>query len=234
MRDIYDLVQSEIFDKINTSVKVVSASALTSGNQNIEFCNNKWVRVGQYVKDSSDKLWKVISISSLGVVTLKKPTGATNITSKDVLYVITPKFLFGTHTSANNELTLKRQKTNDILPLIWLIENIGEVEYGKQSVIERDSSLRLFFLDDIDPSNGLNEDFRKNVVSPMLNLKDEFLNVVSNNPIFKEYSSVDIRTITRFGNEKEKGVFENILNDNLSGVELRITLNIYKKNKCNC
>lgn len=234
MRDIYDLVQEEIFDKINLSVKVVSATALSGGTQNIEFCNSKWVRVGQYVEDSSSKKWKVTAISSLGVVTLKKPTGATDIVAKNTLTLISPKFLFGTHTSANNELTIKRQKTNDVLPLIWLVENIGEVEYGKQSTIERDSSLRLFFLDDIDPSNGLNEDFRKNVVSPMLNLKDEFLRVVNANPIFKEYSSVDIRTITRFGNEKEKGVFENILNDNLSGVELRITLNIYKKNKCNC
>jgi hypothetical protein len=234
MKDIYYIVQDEIFNKINLDVKVKSVNSLSSGTQNIELCYMKWVRVGEYLKDSSDKLWKVTAISSLNVITVKKPTGATDIVLNDSLSVVAPKFLFGTHTSANNELTLKRQKTNNILPLIWLVENIRETEYGKMSSIERDSQLRFFFLDDIDPSNGLNEDFRKNAVSPMIALKDEFLRVINLNPIFKRYVSCDTRTITRFGNEKEKGVFENILNDNLSGVELNITLNIFKNYKCNC
>ena len=234
MRDIFDLVQEEILNKINLNIKVVSVGALTSGIQIVSFCSNKWIRVGQYLTDSSDKLWKITAIDTNGEVSIKKPTGATNPSVRDVFEVVEPKFLFGTHRSANNEYTLKQRKTNDLLPLIWLVENIRETEYGKGSTFERDSNLRFFFLDDIDPNNELNEDFRKNVVSPMLGLKDEFLRVIKSNPIFGNYKSVDIRTITRFGNEKESGVFENILNDNLSGVELGITLNIYRNRKCNC
>jgi hypothetical protein len=234
MRDIYDLVQDEIFNKININIEVINASILTNGVQIVSFCSNKWLRVGQFLTDSNNKQWKIILIDSNGNVSIKKPQGATGVKSLDVLKVISPKFLFGTHISANNEYTLKQRKTNDLLPLIWLVENIREKEYGRDSSIERDSNLRFFFLDDIDPKNQLNEDFRKNAVTPMLALKDEFLNVIQNNSIFVPYTSVDIRTITRFGNEKESGAFENILNDNLSGVELNITLNVYRNNKCNC
>lgn len=228
MRDIYDIVQEEIFDKINVSVKVVSASALSGGNQTIEVCYNKWIRVGHYLTDINDKKWLIQSVTESGIV-VKKPTGATNIAINDTLSITSPKFLFGTRKSANAEYSKNRS-----LPIIWLVENIREKEYNYGSSIERESQLRFYFLDENNPNQYTNEDYRKNVVTPMYGLKDEFLRVVNTNKIFKTFDSVDIRPITRFGNESEKGMLENILNDNLSGLELNITLGVYRRKKCNC
>jgi len=175
MRDIYDIVKDEIFDNINTEVKVLRVISVVGTTQKIEVCNNKWVRVGQYMTDSSNKQWKVIEV-----------------------------------------------------------ENIGEEEYDQTSNIERRSDIRVFFLDDNNPEQFDNVDYRQKVVSPMIALKDEFLRVINSNVLFENYGSCRTRPITRFGNEDEKGSIENILDENLSGVELRITLPINKSGNCKC
>ena len=233
MKDIYDIVQDEIFSKLNNEVKIVSASALSGGTQTIVLCVQKWVRVGTYLKDVSNKNWLIQSITDNEIV-VKKPTGATNLSVNQTLTLIEPKFLFGTRISADNEYKKTSNDNRNKLPLIWLVENIRETEYNYGSAIERDASLRFYFLDDNNPKQYLNEDYRKNVVTPMIGLKDEFLRIVRSNKIFQTYESVDIRTITRFGNETEQGVIENILSDNLSGLELSIKLSVKRKKECNC
>jgi hypothetical protein len=228
MKDIYDIVQDEIFNKINCVVKINSVTALSGGTQTISLCFNKWVRVGHYLTDSSDKQWLIQSITNNSIV-VKKPTGATDLVLHQELELKNPKFLFGTRFSANMEY-LKAKG----LPLIWLIETIRETEYNYGSSIERSSQLRFFLLDENNPKQYINDDYRKNVVTPMYGLKDEFLRVINSNTLFKGYESVEVRPITRFGNENEKGYAGNILDDNLSGIELSITLDIYRRKNCNC
>ena len=100
--------------------------------------------------------------------------------------------------------------------------------------LNQDISEITFFLDDNNPEQFNNVDYRQKVVSPMIALKDEFLLVIQKNVLFEDYGSCRTRPITRFGNEDEKGSFENILDENLSGVELRITLPINKSGNCKC
>ena len=64
MKDIYDIVQDEIFSKLNNEVKIVSASSLSGGTQTIVLCVQKWVRVGTYLKDVSNKNWLIQSITN--------------------------------------------------------------------------------------------------------------------------------------------------------------------------
>lgn len=234
MRDIYELFQTEIVDKINCIVEVKNVTPLTNGSQNITLCNNKWLRVNQYLTDLNGFAWLVTNISNEEIITVKKPSGATDIVYLQKLTVKQPKFLFGSMTTANNEYLLRGLDNRQKLPLIWLVENITEKEYGRESSIERDSNFRVYLLDDNNPNQMLADDFRNEVVYPMIALKDEVVKAIQKNRIFKRYDSIDTRPFTRFGNENEKGVFQNILDDNLSGVELKINLSIYKDKKCIC
>ena len=238
MVDIYDIVQDEIFDLMDNTVKIISASVLSGeGTQLIELCANKWIRVGQSMTDIYDKEWIIQSISSIGLVTVLKPTGGSDLERNDILTIKSPKFLFGTHRSADDEYKDRVYKDADNrnqLPLIWLVESISETEYDYTKTKERDSDIRLYFLDDNNPEEYMNDDYRRNVVSPMIGLKDEFIRVVQNNILFDKLVSWKTRPITRFGNEDEKGYFENILSDNFSGVELRVTLPIFKTTRCKC
>lgn len=235
MRDIYDLVQDEIFNNIDNTIKVESITAPSGGNQVVTFCNNKWIRVNQVVKDSLNREYKVISISQNGNVTLKLPTGVTSIAKREIFDIKEPKFIFGSKINANNEYNLRGKDNRTKLPLCWLVESINETEYNLKSSKERDVTLRFYLLDDNNPSQYLTSDYRLNVVTPMIALKDEIKRVIENNVLFELPNAYNTRTITRFGNENESGVFENIIDDNLSGVELSVTLPIYKSGKnCKC
>ena len=68
----------------------------------------------------------------------------------------------------------------------------------------------------------------------MTELINEFLNVVNEKAIYKRVLEFDLITFSRFGVESENGMFENILDANLSGVELRFTLAKFKENCKNC
>jgi hypothetical protein len=105
--------------------------------------------------------------------------------------------------------------------------------FGRESVIEFESDLRLFFLDETNVTQYLNSAHRENVVEPMERLLNEFLNVVNSDREYKTVEDYEVITFSRFGVENEQGMFKNVLDANLSGVELRVTLSKYKE-KCKC
>jgi hypothetical protein len=119
------------------------------------------------------------------------------------------------------------------LPLVWLVESVTEEEYGVRSNLERKSSIRVLFLDNNNPKQYQTNDYRLNVVSPMIGLKDAFIKAVLGNTLFNDLESWNTRPFTRLGVESDKGFEANILDENLSGVELSITLPIRKTN-CKC
>ena len=232
MKDIYDIVQDEIFNKLNKSVKILTVSNVTTVFT-VELCDNKWIRVGQDLTDVGGKLWKITAISSTGVITCNKPIGATNLVKYQVLTIKQPFFLFGTQVNANNTYLKLNKYSRLKLPLVWLVESISETEYGVRSNIERKSSIKVLFLDDNNPKQYLTNDYRLNVVSPMIGLKDAFIKTILNNNLFDDLESWNTKPFTRLGAESDNGFINNIIDENLSGVELTITLPIRKTN-CKC
>jgi hypothetical protein len=67
----------------------------------------------------------------------------------------------------------------------------------------------------------------------MTKLADEFVKIVQSDRSFLRVDNWEIVEFSRFGTEQENGYFKNILDANLSGVELKIKLTKYKEN-CKC
>jgi len=232
MKDIFDIVKDEIIDKIDLTVKVVSVSNVGS-IFTIELCDNKWVRVNQYLNNGAHN-WLITAINSNGIITATKPTGSSNITKRQILTIKEPTFMSGTKLAVNSEWLSLTNDMRNKLPLIWLLESIEEQEFGIKSSIERKSKVRVLFLDDNNPKQYLIKDYRKNVVSPMLGLKDSFVDAINKNLIFDYIESWSSKPFTRFGTENENGYLNNILDADLSGVQLDISLPIYKRKECKC
>jgi hypothetical protein len=232
MKDIFDIVKDEIIDKIDLTVKVISVSNVGSVFT-IELCDNKWVRVNQYLNNGSHN-WLITAINSNGIITATKPTGSSNITKRQILTIKEPTFMSGTKLAVNSEWLSLTNDMRNKLPLIWLLESIEEQEFGIKSSIERKSKIRVLFLDDNNPKQYLIKDYRKNVVIPMLGLKDGFNEAIKKNLIFDYIESWSSKPFTRFGTENENGYLNNILDADLSGVQLDITLPIYKRKECKC
>jgi len=194
-------------------------------------CDTKWARVGKIVYDQSANQYQITKVD-VDVSIQLIPIGHTNEPT-DILYLTSPFWITGTKLATNAEWSKAEKSLMKKTPLAWLLEVIRLRKYGRDSVIEFESDLRMFFLDETNATQYYTSDHRENVVFPMERLALEFIKQIENNRNFQTIDQYDIVTFSRFGVERENGMFQNVLDANLSGVELRITLTKFKEN-CKC
>jgi hypothetical protein len=198
----------------------------------LDFCKTKWGRKGKLIEDENGNLFQITSINydeEIGAVSV--PSG---INFTDGAYLLPePFFISGTKLATNREWTIADSNLMRKTPIIWLLETIDETRFGRGDSREFEASLRMFFLDETDIKNYYTEDHRREVVLPMQKLVAEFIEVVNSDVRFKAVEDYRMRTFSRFGVENENGMFQNILDANLSGVELTVTLTKFKTN-CKC
>lgn len=193
-------------------------------------CRTKWLRVGKIVLNENDERFQ---ITELQPDEWFKATSLDGGTLNQIAFLPVPFGITGTKMNANIEWLQADSDLTRKTPIIWLLEMIRFTTFHRGSSVEFETDLRLFFLDETDPVNFYTMDHRTNVVQPMNKLIDEFLHVIQFNPLFKMVERTDRFTFSRFGVERENGAFQNVLDANLSGVELRFTLSKFKGN-CKC
>jgi len=198
---------NEITFEVNELVDQIDVSIVgTYDSETTQFisCNTKWARVGKNVTDAEENKYTITEIVTDEYVTLS-PLGHENEPT-NVIYLSNPFWITGTKLATNSEWSKAEKNLMKKTPLIWLLEVIRLRRYGRDSVIEFESDLRMFFLDETN---------------------------VEANRNYQTIENYDIITFSRFGVERDNGMFQNVLDANLSGVELRITLTKYKEN-CKC
>lgn len=198
----------------------------------VSFCDTKYARLGKKLVDENEN---VFNIESIDYNVSIEGTNPDFPFEPNVVYSLPePFFISGTKLAANNEWTQK-EKTDlgKKTPLIWLFEVIRQTNYGRNDTRLFSSDLRLFFLDETNIRDFYTEDHRREVVYPMMRLAEMFIDVVKNDRRFQAVESHEIISFSRFGVEQETGVIQNILDANLSGVELRLPLTMFKNN-CKC
>jgi hypothetical protein len=196
------------------------------------FCETKWARVGKTISDllnNKFRITEVVTDEFIVAEALFTPA----IDLNGVCYLEDPFFMTGTKLATNREWSIADNNLENKLPLIWLLEIISETGYGRSSSFDRDIESRIFFLDETDPSQYYTKDHREQVVKPMQKLMNEFLATIVKIREYKPVENYRYKTFSRFGVEQENGVFQNILDANLSGIALELTLTRYKVN-CKC
>jgi hypothetical protein len=198
-------------------------------------CNIKWARVGKIVIDpvTGNSFTIVEILENEGLILEALPTNPTTADAGNLLLLPYPFYLSGTKIAANSEWSKVSNSLMAKTPVVWLLELIRFKSYGRESTIDFESDLRLFFLDETNVTQFYTSDHRSNVVSPMTELASEFIDTIDSLRQYKTVDQYEIITFSRFGVEQDQGVFKNILDANLSGVELRLTLTKYKQN-CKC
>ena len=220
----YDL--ADIFEDLVAKISPELQGEYDPATKKFMTCNTKWARVGKIVTD--DKLFEYrITAVQVGEF-VQVEADHSNVPEK-ILILPSPYSITGTKMSANREWTIADADVRKKTPLIWLLEVIRQTEYGRESSLDVEADLRIFFLDENDIAQFYTKEARENVVVPMNNLIDEFIKVINSDKSFKRILETERITFSRFGVEKQNGVFQNILDANLSGVELRITLKKYKR-----
>lgn len=195
-----------------------------------ETCKTKWTRIGKTVTDSFGNIF-TISDMDFDEYIIGQTQNGTDLTG--TIYLNSPIFIHGTKKATNLEWTKMNNNVTQKTPIIWLLGSLNFKQFGRESTLDIESALRIFFLDETDIVNYYTADHIQNVVYPMEQLAKEFIDTINKNRMFKTIDSWEIIEFSRFGVEQENGMFQNILDANLSGVELRITLTKYKEN-CKC
>jgi len=227
-KEITQIINGLISDIDNTIDGVWDAI-----NERTNVCKTKWSRVGKIVTDDIGREYRITEIE-IDEWIKATPIDSANLDPLNgVIYLSSPFYISGTKIATNNEWTLSSNNLTEKTPLAWLLEIIRVQKFGRGNSIDFESNIRLFFLDETDIRNYYTKDHRENVVYPMQNLAMEFIEVIQKNRQFATLDEWELITFSRFGVEQDNGMFQNILDANLSGVELRVNLTKYKVN-CKC
>jgi len=154
------------------------------------------------------------------------PTAAT--------FEITPPFYkHGTPMATNNELF--HVDNDQQLPLVWLLEILTQsVFQNEENPLDYSSDLRLFFLDEYDPEDDLTSDLYTDIVRPMHSMVDEFIKEVKKDGNYNDVDEYMTINWSKFGvYTTNKGSTSKVLDAYLSGIEVKITLEIMKITDCN-
>lgn len=229
MADITKTVK-EIVDRINTTI--TGEYNGTSGKT--EYCSTAWARIGKVVKDEASNEF-LLTGKEAGESLTAEPQFEPAEPLDGLTFLPSPFYITGTKIATNKEWKKVSRDLTKKTPLIWLLEIIRKRKFGRGDVREFSADLRIFFLDETDPTQYNTEDHRREVVEPMEELAEAFLDVIRNDRSFPRSvtDEYQLNTFSRFGVETEQGVVQNILDANLSGVELQFTLVKYKSN-CKC
>jgi hypothetical protein len=190
-----------------------------------ESCKTKYARIGKTLKDLDGNEFIITEIESDSFFKAGSADG--------LLFLPEPYFISGTKISANREWTIAEDNLLNKTPLIWLLHDLRYKKHGRESVYDWDCDIRVFFMDETNNVDFYTADHIHNVVEPMSELAKLFIEVINKNRSYKTIESFELINFTRFGVEDQSGYIKNILDANLSGVELRLNLIRYKEN-CKC
>lgn len=145
-----------------------------------------------------------------------------------------PHFFHGTVYQTNAELSLIAD-CFDKTPMVYLRRTFEETKYGIESSIDRESNLSFYFLTQSDFANWHTADIDKLALKPMQNMAFHFIDMLTNHKhigVIKDYKQIDNIKFATYINEK--GYQDQKFNDQLSGVQIDITLPIRRNYKCTC
>jgi len=141
-----------------------------------------------------------------------------------------PTYKHGTIRMTNDEIDAVMVKT-ELFPLAWLYEVIKDrKDNNSLSAIDREVDLRIFFVASADSNNWLTDDHYENVINPMQQMVDLFIDKISNSRFFTddlEYENIPLVNFSE-GGTQENSVFD----CNLSGIELKLFAKIRKDLSC--
>lgn len=219
----------EVFNDLTATVQIIEVS--TAGNiHTVEVCDPYYMEVGRTVIIGGNN-YVVKTINYLTNTITVEGTASINV---DSFTLYAAFFFHGTPRAVNSELH-DQPNASDKTPMGWLLETYEEAFPGEvDTVLDRESDIRLFFLTQANFNEWLTQDFYNNAIEPMRRLMYLFINTISNNPLFDMIDvGYEVTNHAKFGVYiTNQGVENGMFVDNLSGCELRIRLKIFKRDIC--
>lgn len=229
MANLVDIVR-DIIALIDLNIPVESTDGVR-----VNVCYTLHITIGQIVEDGLGNQYKVTDLSNNEWVDVT-PYGATLDPFAGVVLVAKPvTYLHGSPSSTNSEYAQMSNDTRQKTPFIWLLESYQYTEPGFTSSIATQYDARLFFMSNSNNPEWINDEHNNQAIKPMENLKEAFFDVVKASFAFKPVLNKSVTVRSRFGVEiTNKGSEQNIIDEDLSGLDVRATLEVYDIEICKC
>jgi hypothetical protein len=194
-------------------------------------CKTYWLDTVESI-DISATIYTVEEVVNDVSITIN----ATSTPVNNVITIPNPFFYSGTIVQTNEELAQDDKNVGDRTPMAYLFRDINDTFLPPDSAIERETPIRLFFLNEENFEDFTSEVNSEEVLEPMRQMAYYFVEHVLERSklIGKIDEDYSIRDYSKFGTENASGYTNNIFNDKYSGVELNITLPIKKDYTCEC
>lgn len=237
MKDIFYIVRDEIVDQMNPDLKVKSwAVDMTGLVYTFVFkCGVKWARVKKTLTDSSDTVFTITAVNyNTNTITATVPVNTDVYDELGTLTLEDPYFFIGTPLQTNAEWLKATNDERLKTPFIWMVEPTAERFRPEYDGLERESDIRIVFLDSHNSKDWVTKDAHDNRLQSLYNMAEEFVNAIRGNLLFDDIDGdIQLRNFTRFGTETQQGFDANIIDADLTGLELRLTLPVLKQS-CSC
>lgn len=230
MRDIINIIEDEIIDKMNVIVTVYS----NLGGSILSVCDVKWARIGMIILDDMLKPYTVTAVD-YGLSTITIIANGVYTFSSPTLTIVRPYFFVGTPIATNKEWKSFNRDERKKVPFAWMLEPTSESFKSEQDTLERESSLIMIFLDSNNIEQWITTQTHTERLQALYNMVEEFINTIKRNTLFySEDLDFDTKNFTKFGRETSSGMEGNIIDANLAGIELRLTLSVNRIGVCIC
>lgn len=237
-KDIINIV-GEIVDSIdkNVIIRKIENADLSSVKLFYE-CSLKWLKEGDvifYIKDEETREATVTEIGDGFIIVLK--TEPDYVWESNYFTISNPIYYFkGTPLATNSEFQVKDLNEDFKTPFIWLVEPTDELFHeNDNSTLERESELRIFFCDKTNFEEFTVQQHHDNVIKYLNDWVDGFMEVIKKDTAdFGKLKTFKAKNVSFLANETPKGYEKNIIDSNLSAVDVRFTLPIRKGAKCLC
>ena len=232
VEDIQNIIES-VVNSIDKTIDIKKFEDADLIDTKLYICGSfKWLKVGDTVLDEDDRDSVVTEIGANYIIVHK---GSLFTWTSRVLTIVKDIYFFrGTPLATNSEWLQFAKNEDSKTPFVWLVEPTSETFYEANNSLERESDLRIFFLDKTDLKYTTKE-HHDNVIEYLSPWVDGFLDVIRNDiQNFRKFDSYSRKVLSRFGTETPSGYESNIIDSNLSAIEIRFTLPIKKGAKCIC
>jgi hypothetical protein len=222
MKDILYIVQDEIIAKMNGTISVRNAT-YNGTIWTIESCNVKWARKGKTIQDNNAQIFTIVSVDY--VANTMELTGGNTLIGN--LHIEPPYFFIGTPIKTNTEWLQFSSNEMKKVPFIWMVEPTRERLLQDDNPNDRESDLFLVLLDNSNSGSWLTKDVHAQRLQALYNMVSEIRNVINSNKAFERIKTdISVKNFTRFGTETAQGFDANIIDADLTGIEMRFPLKI--------
>lgn len=226
--DIHEILQ-HVLDNMENRVFFQELTDNGDGTYTVESCNTMWLMNGDIITWDGNEYNVSEIIPNVSFLV----TGDAAFEPVSYIEINRPKYFHGTIKKTNNELqeiTMGRDK----FPMIYCFEVFRETYHQlKSDRRERTSDLRLFFLATADKENWLTEDHYNEVIIPIRNMVESFIQFVNNKNGFSKLQNFETVNRVDFGTfSQDNGNLKLLFTEHVSGIELDISLEVNKDLTC--